>query len=72
MTEEFQKTSALDLARALLHLKSYLGTSLTKKELDRICSKVGELTAFYVMRDLKKDGWHEFFYGTDIFEEPTN
>ena len=72
MTQEFQETSALDLARALLHLKCYLGTSLTKKERDRICSKVGDLTAFYAKRELLKDGGYEFLYGTDIFEEPTN
>jgi len=72
MTKEFQETSALDLARALLHLKCYLGTSLTKKERDRICIKVGELTGFYATREIQKNGGYEFFYGTDIFEEPTS
>ena len=72
MTEELQETSALDLARALVHLKFYLGTSLTKKEIARISRKVGELTAFYAMREIRKDGGHDFFYETDIFEEPTN
>ena len=72
MTQELQETSALDLARALLHLKCYLGTSLTKKERDRICRKVGEITAFYAMRELRKDGGHDFLYGSDIFEETTD
>ena len=72
MTQEFQETSALDLARALLHLKCYLGTSLTKKEKDRIGRKVGELTAFYAMRELRKDGGYDFLYGSDIFEETTD
>jgi len=69
MTQEFQETSVLELAQALLHLSSYLGMSVTKKEKDRIQGKVGELTYFYVSQALKEG---DYFWQGDIFEEPTD
>ena len=69
MTQEFQETSALELAQALLHLSNYLGTSVTKKEKDRIQDKVGELTIFYTSQALKE---RNYFWQGDIFAEATD